>query len=281
MHLRSWSIMKSPIPSTGLKKLLKLWRLCFSEAERTACSGGEQARATMRASAADPPPPCAWTPSLVRGSALSPVAVCIHYRYLFSLHRHKATTAIGILIPEREFEITAGWSCGRSITEMKQVLKRPTPFFMEQECSSADATFFHISCEWHHPNATWEASVTFLIPPAQPFNPTNHSPEAVDLTSESFYDSFLCLSVRPTSHPSCLSISRVRPVMHMQQAQASECHGLPFWNRTGPIVTESSQLRLQGLQPAALAWRRHSRKEGHVLSSGLEDQKFPKLFSNI
>lgn len=120
---------------------------------------------------------------------------------------------------------------------------------------------------------------SLLIPSAQSFNPSNHSPEAVDLTSESSFDSFLSVFqyVQPATPAVCLFLGWdlwcIRSKVNLLNVR-----GLPFRSRTGPIVTESSQLRPQGLQLAALAWRRHSRKEGHVLSQVLMIKSFQNYF---
>lgn len=125
--------------------------------------------------------------------------------------------------------------------------KRAIPLFPEQECSSADAAFLPHFLWMAPPKCHMRNSSHFflILPffPAQSFNPSNHSPEVVHLISESFFFFLpLCLSIHPTSHPIvCLFLGWVQ-WWARSKVKLLNVHGLPFWNRTGPFVTESSQL---------------------------------------
>lgn len=153
----------------------------------------KQARATTRACVADQPPPCTWTQTWSKEQISSRLLSAFTTLTCFHFTDTRQPQPLGSLSQNMNLKSQLDEAVGRVLQRWnKYRSKRPIPLFMKQECSSANATFSHISCEWHHPNATWETSVTFLIPPAQSFNPSNHS-LAVDLTSESFFDSSLSI----------------------------------------------------------------------------------------
>lgn len=169
MYLRSRSIVKSPIPSTGLKKPSKTMKTMFQQTEGIPSVVTGQARATTMVSITGQPHPGDWTPSFLQGLA----PCCLHLprppAFILQATRLPDHRPVGALSRKANSKSQLGEAagCKRSgksiITWTKQVLKTLAPLLVALKCSSADAIFFHIFCEWYHPNATWETSESFFL----------------------------------------------------------------------------------------------------------------------
>lgn len=182
--------LKSPIPSTGLKKKKpsKALKTMFQQTEATPSAVTGQARATTMVSITGQPHPGARTPGFLQGLA----PCCLHLPRTPAFILQATPPQAGwSSVPEGKLEITAGR--GRRVQAQREGYYYLDETSTEKSRSSSCGSEMQLSrchilphfCEWYHPNATWETPESFFdSSPPLSFNTADQPPKGVRLVLE-------------------------------------------------------------------------------------------------